>query len=177
MPTLFWFLAYIHLSSLENIFLNEIIQCTNTSANSSKFSVSDIDFFKLLSSELLHSALKETLRLQAHNLGPRQLEEDTVIKIQGKDYLLKKGTMSFAPSTLVNWNPDIYEDPKAWKAERFLDNVQEGGSPENEMAAKHDKKKLKIPLLIFGAGTHSVYSRRMRLMYSAPVDVLQPMRS
>ena len=61
--------------------------------------------------------------------------------------------------------------------ERFLEKVQEGDSPANEKATKYDKKKLKIPLLIFGAGTHSVYSRRMRLMYSAPVDVLQPMRS
>ncbi len=119
--------------------------------------VSDIDFPKLLSSELLHSALKETLRLQAHNLAPRHLEENTVIKIDGRDYLLKKGTMSFAPSTLVNWNPDIYEDPKTWKAERFLEKVQEGDSPANEKATKYDKKKLKIPLLIFGAGTHSVY--------------------
>src|SRR6266496_409305 len=103
MPTLFWFLAYMHLSSLENTFLNEIMQSTNTSANSSKMNVSDIDFPKLLSSELLHSALKETLRLQAHNLAPRHLEENTVIKVDGRDHLLKKGTMSFAPSTLVNW--------------------------------------------------------------------------
>jgi cytochrome P450 len=128
----------------------------NTSAKASKINVSDIDFTKLVTSELLHSALKETLRLQAHNLSPRQLEEDTIIKIQGKDYLLKKGTMSFAPSTLVNWNADIYEDPMTWKAGRFLDEVQEGCSPENTKDVKYDKKKLKIPLLIFGAGTHAV---------------------
>ena len=156
MPTLFWFLAYIHLNSLENTFLNEIIQSTNASAKSSKINVSDIDFTGLLNSELLHSALKETLRLQTHNLAPRHLEEDTVVKIQGKDYLLKKGTMSFAPSTLVNWNADIYEDPKTWKSERFLDKGQEGGSPKNEKCVKYDKTKLKIPLLIFGAGPHAV---------------------
>ena len=156
MPTLFWFLAYIHLNSLENTFLNEIMKSINTSAMASKINVSDIDFTKLVASELLHSALKETLRLQAHNLAPRQLEEDTIVKIQGKDYLLKKGTMSFAPSTLVNWNADIYEDPRTWKADRFLDEVQDGSSPENTKGVKHDKKKLKIPLLIFGAGTHAV---------------------
>ena len=156
MPTLFWFLAYIHLNSLENTFLHEIMKYTNTSAKSSKINVFDIDFTKLLSSVLLHSALKETLRLQAHNLAPRHLEEDTVLKIQGKDYLLKKGTMSFAPSTLVNWNADIYEDPKKWKAERFLDKVKDGGSPENVKGVKYDKKKLKFPLLIFGAGAHAV---------------------
>ena len=158
MPTLFWFLAYMHLNLLENTFLNEIMKFVNTSAKPPKINVSDIDFTKLLTSELLHSALKETLRLQAHNLSPRHLEEDTVVKIQGKDYLLKKGSMSFAPSTLVNWNADIYEDPKIWKAERFLDKVEEESSPEIVKDVKYDKKKLKIPLLIFGAGAHSVSS-------------------
>ena len=149
MPTLFWFLAYIHINSLEHTFLDEINRYAKISEKSSKIDLSNIDFPKLLSSELLHAGLKETLRLQMHNIAPRHLTEDSVITVDGREFLLKKGTFSFAPSTLVNWNPDIYEDPMLWKPERFLEKqVQEG------VNTKYDKTKLKIPLLIWGAGLH-----------------------
>jgi cytochrome P450 len=150
MPTLFWFLAYVHVHCTESQFLDEILKHAKQQ-NSSKIDISDIDFHKLLSSELLQSGLKETLRLQAHNISPRNLEEDTSLRIDGRDYLLKKGTLAFAPSTLVNWSADIYKEPKKWKAERF---VEKGGLQEQE--TKYDMRKLKMPLLVWGGGSHAV---------------------
>jgi cytochrome P450 len=119
---------------------------------SSEIKISDIDFQQLFSSELLQSGLKETLRIQAHNLSPRNLVEDTVVKIEGKEYLLKKGSFAFAPSTLVNWNGDIYNAPTKWKPERFMDKQNEF----QEQQPKYDMKKLKMPLLIWGGGHHTV---------------------
>src|SRR5271169_394768 len=142
MPTLFWYLAYMHMDSLENKFLDEIMQYTQAQL-SSKIKISDIDFHKLLSSEFLQSGLKETLRIHAHNLSPRNLVEDTILKIEGKEYLLKKGSFAFAPSTLVNWNAEIHNAPTKWNPERLVDK-QVGF---REQKTKYDMKKLKIPLL------------------------------
>lgn len=150
MPTLFWYLAYLHIGSLENQFLDEIKQYTKASSTT-KINISDIDIHKLVSSELLQSGLKETLRIQAHNLSPRNLVEDTVLKIDGREYLLKKGTLAFAPSTLVNWSADIYNDPRKWKAERFVETKD-----VHEQETKYNMKKLKMPLLIWGGGSHQV---------------------
>src|SRR5271168_2287175 len=119
MPTLFWFLTYLHRTSKEKLFRSEILRYVKEPRLSR--SESDIDFHKLLTSELLNSGLKETLRLQGHSLAPRDLLDDTVIKIEGKEYVLKKGSITFAPSTLVNWNPDIYDKPTTWKGDRFVE--------------------------------------------------------
>lgn len=171
MPTLFWFLAYMHINSLEDQFLNEIRKYTNP-PNTSNLNISDIDIHKLVTSELLQSGLKETLRLQAHNLSPRNLEEDTVLKIEGRDYLLKKGTLAFAPSTLVNWSGDIYKDPMEWKAERFIEKETV------KQETKYDMKNLKMPLLIWGGGYHQVhFDMKAMLTISARVVGLQRMRS
>jgi cytochrome P450 len=117
--------------------------------------LANMNFANLLSSELLHAGLKETLRIHGHNMSPRTMEEDIVMKIQGKEYLLKKGSVAFAPSTLVNLNPEIYSNPEMWEVERFLDNKN-----QHDGATKYDTKKLKIPLLIWGAGTHAVQSSK-----------------
>jgi cytochrome P450 len=158
MPTLFWYLSYIHLTSQQDLFFSEIMQYSNPT-NSSSIDTSEIDFHRLLTSDLLNSGLKETLRLQAHNLSPRKMDEDTILKIEGKEYLLRKGTMTFAPSTLINWNPDIYENPTKWKADRFVEkDVKDEYSSEQDHHTKLDAKKLKFPLPIWGGGIHMVLS-------------------
>ena len=154
MSTLFWLLAYIHLNSLQTDFLHEIETYTTAS---SPPKVADTDFHKLFSSSLLNSALKETLRVQAHNLSPRKVEADTLLKVNGREYLLKKGSLAFAPSTLLNWNPDIYPEPQEWKADRFIEKgVGEEDYTGPEQRPKLDPKKLKFPLLLWGGGAHMV---------------------
>jgi len=154
MTTLFWFIAYIHLSSQEPRFLEEVEKYT-TPMSSRK--VLDTDFHKLLSSPFLNSALKETLRIQLHNVFPRYLIEDTLIKISGKEYILKKGSRASAPSTLLNYNPKIYPEPLKWKPDRFLANDAQGTDYlEKDEGPKIDVKKLKFPLVIWGGGSHMV---------------------
>lgn len=156
MPTLFWYLTYIYLTLQQDIFLSEIMKYSS-STDLSNINTSELDFAGLLTSDLLNSGLKETLRLQAHNLTPRKMDEDTILKIEGKEYLLKEGTMAFAPSTLINWNPDIYEDPSKWKADRFVEkHVRDEYSSEHDHHTKLDAKKLKFPLPIWGGGLHMV---------------------
>jgi cytochrome P450 len=160
MSTLFWLLAYIHLNSQQPDFLHEIETYTTAS---SPPKLADTDFHKLLSSSsLLNSALKETLRIQGHSIYPRNMEADTVIKVNGREYLLKKGSLAFAPSTLLNWNPDIYPEPQEWKADRFIEKeAREEGYLGVEHGPKLDTKKLKFPLLIWGGGSHMVFSLNM----------------
>jgi cytochrome P450 len=153
MPTLFWWLAYMHAKDQQNEFIEEAKRLVGNGK------LADMNLANVLSSELLHAGLKETLRIHGHNMSPRTLDEDLVMTIQGKEYLLKKGTVAFAPSTLVNLNPEIYSDPEAWEVERFLDNKN-----EYDGATKYDTKKLKIPLLIWGAGTHAVWSYETQLI-------------
>ncbi len=162
MPTVFWYLAYIHLTSQQDIFLSEIMKYS-TSVKSTKIYTSNTDFNRLLTSDLLNSGFKETLRLQAHNLSPRNMDEDSILKIDGKEYLLRKGTMAFAPSTLINLNPEIYERPTEWQADRFVEkDVKEESSSELEHLTKRDVKKLKFALPIWGGGIHMVGLSRTR---------------
>lgn len=179
MSTLFWLLAYIHLNSQQVDFIEEIKKYTASSTSST---LTDTDFHKLLSSLLLNSALKETLRIQAHNISPRNMEQDTLIKINGRDYLLRKGTLAFAPSTLVNWNPDIYPEPQKWKADRFIEkDVREDEYLGAEHGPKFDTKKLKFPLLIWGGGVHMVFPTIIYVseltIISVPVGDLRQTRS
>jgi cytochrome P450 len=147
MPTLFWWLAYMHAKNQQHEFIAE----TKRLVGDGK--LANMNLANVLSSELLHAGLKETLRIHGHNMSPRTIEEDMILKIQGKEYLLKKGTVTFAPSTLVNLNPEIYSNPELWDVERFIENKN-----QYDGATKYDAKKLKIPLLIWGAGTHAVHS-------------------
>jgi cytochrome P450 len=146
MPTLFWWLAYMHAKNQQHEFVAE----TKRLVGDGK--LANMNLANVLSSKLLHAGLKETLRIHGHNMAPRKMEEDLVLKIQGKEYHLKKGSMVFAPSSLVNLNPEIYSDPETWQVERFLDNKNQFGG-----ATKYDPDKLKIPLLIWGAGIHAVH--------------------
>jgi len=144
MPTLFWYLAYIHYHNRQHEFVEEVKRFVGQSQ------LVELNLDSVLTSDLLHAGLKETLRIQGHNLSPRSLEEDTVLRIKGKEYLLKKRSLAFAPSSLLNWNPEIYANPEIWKVERFLE------TKSDNIETKYDVKKLKIPLLIWGAGTHAV---------------------
>jgi cytochrome P450 len=81
---------------------------------------------------------------------------DTSIKIDGRDYLFKKGSLTFAPSTLVNLNPEIYERPEEWRANRFGDKDGNAEFFERQEKTKIDPKKLKFPLMIWGGGIHMV---------------------
>jgi len=168
MSTLFWLLAYIHLNSQQVDFIEEV---KNYTFSSSPSKLIDTDFHKLLSSSLLNSALKETLRIQGHNIAPRTLEEDTLIKITGRNYLLKKGTLAFAPSTLLNWNPDIYPEPQKWKVDRFIEKDARGDDYlGTEHGPKIDTKKLKFPLLIWGGGVHMVHDSHRNISTLADND-------
>jgi cytochrome P450 len=149
MPTLCWYLAYMHCKDQQGQFFEEVKRCVGQPP------FSNTNLSNVLTSELLHAGLKETLRLHGHNISPRILQDDTVLKIQGNEYILKKGTVAFSPSTLLNLNPDVFKDPEKWEAERFLENR---GPHHEENGTKYDIKKLKIPLLIWGAGTHAVKS-------------------
>lgn len=157
MPTLFWWLAYMHTKNQQSEFRAE------AKRHAGDTNLANMNLANVLSSELLHSGLKETLRIHAHNLSPRNVEEDIIMKIQEKEYLLKKGSVIFAPSTLVNLNPEIYSNPEAWEVERFLDTTN-----PYDGATKYDAKNLKIPLLIWGAGTRAVQSFETQLIAQCP---------
>ena len=177
MPTLFWWLAYLHITFQQDSFRNEVLRYVSSTGSPSDSTKFEVDFPKLLSSGLLNSGLKETLRVQAHNLTPRDVIEDTFIKIEGKEYLLKKGSLAFAPSTLVNWNPDIYDQPTTWRGDRFVDKAaSDEFTAVNERETKIDRKRLKFPLVIWGGGPHMVAPLGSQLTVSVPADALQLMR-
>jgi cytochrome P450 len=147
---------YIHMNGLQGEFLNEIFNFVKTSYSSPVPTPADIDLNKIMSSPLLNSSLKETLRLHGHSLSPRDLAEDTVLRIEGKNYLLKKGSLSFAPSTILNRNPNIYPNPDTWIADRFIEKEGPEEYLGSEFGTKSETKKFKMPLLIWGGGPHMV---------------------
>jgi len=154
MPTLFWFLAYIHVHSQQQEFLSEVLNYTSSPSSPN---LKAFDFKNLTKSELLNSGFKETLRMQAHSITPRDLLADTMIVVEGKEYLLKKGSLALAPNTLVNHNPEIYKNPKEWFPERFLqraadDEISAEGIPTRSITSKGAN----LPLLIWGGGSHMV---------------------
>ncbi|KAL2426772.1 Cytochrome P450 monooxygenase calL [Exophiala dermatitidis] len=89
----------------------------------------DIDVSKLASQPLLQSALHETLRHYVDSLVTRQLQTDMVVD----GYLLKKGDLIMAPSSLSQHDPTFWERDNnappadSWYAERFLRRDDETG--------------------------------------------------
>lgn len=82
----------------------------------------EIDVARLLSQPLLNSVLHETLRHYVDSLVTRQLASDTILD----GYLLKKGDLIMAPSSLSQHDSVFWEEEEqgpsvnTWCAERFL---------------------------------------------------------
>ncbi|KAL2432644.1 Cytochrome P450 monooxygenase efuG [Exophiala dermatitidis] len=123
-PSTCWLLAHL----LSPVTPHDVLDRIQEQFKHAQTPTGDIDVSRLASQPLLNSALHETLRLYVDSLVTRQLQKDMVVD----GYLLKKGDLIMAPSSLSQHDPTFWEQGDApsadnWYAERFLRRDDETG--------------------------------------------------
>ena len=126
------------------------------------------DIPSLLADPLLRACFQETLRLRAQNSATRMAIEDTTIPVNGKQHLIRKGTLVNIPALLIHLDPEIYSNVDEFQPERFLDTNLESAlvdkTSDNEEGRVENKSpkffKRGIPvkqyLMPFGGGENLV---------------------
>ncbi|XP_044280391.1 cytochrome P450 7B1 [Varanus komodoensis] len=97
----------------------------------------------------LESAVNESLRLCSSSLSVRSIKKDFMLKLEGNlEISLRKGDwIALFPAT-VHMDPEVYEDPKNYKFDRY---VEDG---KRRTSFYKQGRKLKYFLMPFGFGSN-----------------------
>ncbi|XP_019383271.1 PREDICTED: 25-hydroxycholesterol 7-alpha-hydroxylase isoform X1 [Gavialis gangeticus] len=96
----------------------------------------------------LESAVNESLRMSSSSINLRLCQEDFILKLDGnQEATLRKGDfVALYPPTL-HMDPEVYEDPKKYKFDRYIEN----GKKKTTFYKRG--RKLKYFLMPFGSGS------------------------
>lgn len=96
----------------------------------------------------LGSAIHESLRMCSASMNIRVVQEDFTLKLEGDEAvsLRKRDCIALYPQSL-HMDPDVYEDPKIYKFDRFVENGKE------KTTFYKNGKKLRYYLMPFGSGS------------------------
>jgi len=109
---------------------------------------------------LLKSCYIECLRLDTASWSLKVIKQDLVLQSREKDaqgWLLRKGEYAHAAHNLHNTDPNFFDDPKVWKADRHVKYEGEGsekrGTADMGSIRPYGKQRLRSapaqPVLIF----------------------------
>jgi cytochrome P450 len=109
-----------------------------------------IDVDQLTKKPFISACVQEVLRLYNKLCGYRHILEDTVLRdLDGREYLLKKGSNAQWPHGVPHLNEDIWgKDATAFDPDRFIDTPAE------------EEKRRRGALIPFGGGKYLCPGRR-----------------
>uniref|UniRef100_A0A8D0HRT6 Cytochrome P450 family 7 subfamily B member 1 n=1 Tax=Sphenodon punctatus TaxID=8508 RepID=A0A8D0HRT6_SPHPU len=95
----------------------------------------------------LESALNESLRMCSSSMNIRIAQEDFILKLEGnQEVSLRKGDWIALYPQILHMDPEVYEDPKEYKFDRYIENGKK------KTAFYKKGRKLKYFLMPFGSG-------------------------
>ncbi|XP_064909733.1 cytochrome P450 7B1 [Columba livia] len=95
----------------------------------------------------LESALNESLRMCSSSMNIRISQEDFVLKLEGnQEVCLRKGDWIALYPQILHMDPEVYEDPKEYKFDRYIENGKK------KTTFYKAGRKLKYFLMPFGSG-------------------------
>ncbi|XP_074843236.1 cytochrome P450 7B1 [Carettochelys insculpta] len=95
----------------------------------------------------LDSALNESLRICSSSMNIRLVQEDYTLKLEGnREVSLRKGDLIALYPPILHMDPEVYEDPKEYKFDRYVEN----GKKKTTFYKRG--RKLKYFLMPFGSG-------------------------
>ncbi|KAJ7411992.1 25-hydroxycholesterol 7-alpha-hydroxylase [Willisornis vidua] len=95
----------------------------------------------------LESALNESLRMCSSSMNIRISQEDFVLKLEGnQEVVLRKGDWIALYPQILHMDPEVYEDPKEYKFDRYIENGKK------KTTFYKAGRKLKYFLMPFGSG-------------------------
>ncbi|KAM6125844.1 LOW QUALITY PROTEIN: cytochrome P450 7B1 [Pterocles gutturalis] len=95
----------------------------------------------------LESALNESLRMCSSSMNIRISQEDFVLKLEGnQEVTLRKGDWIALYPQILHMDPEVYEDPKEYKFDRYIENGKK------KTTFYKAGRKLKYFLMPFGSG-------------------------
>uniref|UniRef100_A0A1I8ITJ4 Cytochrome P450 n=3 Tax=Macrostomum lignano TaxID=282301 RepID=A0A1I8ITJ4_9PLAT len=104
------------------------------SSEVAEFSSDEIDRLPLLD-----SFIKETFRLSSGVFMIRAVTEDTVLEVDGRSYLLRKGDKAAVYPPALHRDPEMYDSPNDFRHDRFIDNE-----------VTYEGKRVSKPILPYG---------------------------
>ncbi|KAJ6663999.1 hypothetical protein lerEdw1_008953, partial [Lerista edwardsae] len=97
----------------------------------------------------LESAINEALRLCSSSMSIRFVKEDFVLKLEeNQEVSLRKGDWIAIFPPILHMDPEVYEDPKKYKFDRYIENSKKKTSFYKQ------EHKLKYFLMPFGYGSN-----------------------
>ncbi|XP_063155409.1 cytochrome P450 7B1 [Candoia aspera] len=95
----------------------------------------------------LESAINESLRISSSSMNIREIKENFILKFEkNHEVSLRKGDLVAIFPPVLHLDPEIYEDPKAYKFDRYVENGKK------KTTFFKQRKKLKYFLMPFGSG-------------------------
>lgn len=148
-PGLFWCVYYLlrHQEALQAVKreIQEVMSQDGLEFNPDKdlfLSREQVD--RLL---CLGSAISESLRLSTMSMNVRVAQEDFVLRLDSQPpWSVRKGDIIAMFPQSVHLDPEIYEDPKSFRFDRYLEDGQE------KTDFYKNGQKLKYYLMPFGSG-------------------------
>ncbi|KAM9789575.1 cytochrome P450 7B1 [Neosynchiropus ocellatus] len=108
---------------------------------------------------LLDSSIRESLRLSSASMNIRLAMEDFTLQVSPQRSIsVRKGDVIALYPPSMHMDPDIYEDPEAFRYDRFL---EDGGQ---KPVFHKDGQKLKYFLMPFGSGTSKCPGRHFAII-------------
>ncbi|XP_054840678.1 cytochrome P450 7B1 isoform X2 [Eublepharis macularius] len=96
----------------------------------------------------LESAINESLRMCSVSMNIRIAQEDFIFKLEGnQEVSLRKGDWVAIYPPVLHMDPEVYEDPKEYKVDRYVENGKKRTTFQKQ------GKKLKYFLMPFGSGS------------------------
>ncbi|XP_066482462.1 cytochrome P450 7B1 [Tiliqua scincoides] len=96
----------------------------------------------------LESAINESLRMCSSSMSIRFVKEDCIFKLEeNQEVSLRKGDWIAIFPPILHMNPEIYEDPKKYKFDRYVENGKK------KTTFYKQENKLKYFLMPFGYGS------------------------
>ena len=157
LPTIFWMILFL-LRDKEAYgqVMGQVYDVLKTEtgwdvSTATEFPVLHADVISKMT--LMKSFMWETLRLRSSIHINRELTKDTVVTLDGEQFLLRRGNMIMCTNS--HHDPSVFPDPEALVADRFLEE-------KDHFDAKG--KKIFLPVQAFGHGVSMCPGRHFALM-------------
>lgn len=150
-PTLFWLFVNLFARPEYLQLVRDEIEAITTIEDDSKGRRALVDSTKFEKyCPVLNACYQETLRMYLHNVGNRRAMNDTKIQdLDGREYLLKKGTNVQWPPTVTHFMDTVWgDDADTFNPERFLNPTAQ------------EEKARRGAMLPFGGGRHLCPGRK-----------------
>lgn len=146
-PAVFWTLAHLLNDPAATAAVCDELGVGRTAADA------PVTVDELGTMSVLQSAAQESLRITTGSMAVRRATEDTTIETRSGTFAVRAGDQVCMAPQLTHHDPTVFEDPEAYRYDRFLDRGE--GLPQFHK----EGERAGFAFMPFGAGKHTCPGR------------------